>query len=93
MLIKQTIYLNYTNAQLGTYQYIIVDSNNCTSLSNIVNVTAEPSPTITETHTNVTCNGLINGTATISALPTNGYTVTYSIDGTKLIKHQMYLLV
>ena len=71
----------YTNALLGTYQYIIVDSNNCTSLSNVVNVTAEPAVTISETHTNVTCNGLNNGTATISTTPTNGYAVTYSIDG------------
>ena len=71
----------YNITQIGTYQYIIVDSNNCTSLSNIVTVAAEPTVTITETHTNVTCNGLNNGTATISALPTNGYAITYSIDG------------
>ncbi|WP_339834802.1 T9SS type B sorting domain-containing protein, partial [uncultured Flavobacterium sp.] len=71
----------YDITQIGTYQYIIVDSNNCISLSNIVTVSAEPTVTITETHTNVTCSGLSDGIATISALPTNGYVITYSIDG------------
>lgn len=66
----------------GDYQFIVVDSNNCTSLSNIVTINLEPPVNTSEVHTNVTCNGLNNGTITVSAAPTNGYTVTYSIDGT-----------
>lgn len=65
----------------GDYQFLVIDSNNCISLSNIVTINLEPPVTLTETHTNVTCNGLNNGTINVQTGPTNGYNVSYSIDG------------
>ena len=68
------------NGLQGTYQFIVIDNNNCSSLSNTVTVNLEPSVNVTETHTNITCNGLNNGTITVTALPINGYTISYSIN-------------
>jgi len=65
----------------GDYQFLVIDSNNCISLSNIVTINLEPPVVLTETHTNVTCNGLNNGTINIQTGPTNGYNVSYSING------------
>lgn len=66
----------------GNYQFIVIDSNGCSAISNTVTINLEPPAVTTETHTNVTCFGLANGTITVTAAPTNGYNVTYSIDGT-----------
>ena len=66
----------------GTYQFIVVDSNNCTSISEPVTINLEPPVPFSETHTNVTCNGLANGSITMSTGSLNGYSVSYSIDGT-----------
>jgi large repetitive protein len=67
--------------QQGNYQFVMVDNNNCTTLSNPVTIDLEPPIAFSEVHTNVTCNGLNNGTITMSTGALNGYNVTYSIDG------------
>ncbi|MCZ8196549.1 MAG: T9SS type B sorting domain-containing protein [Flavobacterium sp.] len=66
----------------GNYQFIVIDSNGCSAISNTVTINLEPPAVTTETHTNVTCFGLANGTITVTATPTNGYALSYSIDGT-----------
>jgi large repetitive protein len=67
--------------QQGTYQYVMIDNNNCSTLSNLVTIDLEPPVPFSEVHTNVTCNGLNNGSITMSTAALNGYNVTYSIDG------------
>lgn len=53
----------------GTYVCTITDSRGCTT-TQTVTLTAPPALTSTQAHTNVTCNGLCNGTAT--ATPSGG---------------------
>jgi len=77
---QTSVIFDVQNGEQGDYQFLVIDSNNCTSLSNIVTINLEPPVTLSETHTNVTCNGLNNGTITVQTGPTNGYNVNYSID-------------
>ncbi len=67
--------------QQGTYQYVMVDNNNCSTLSNPILINLEPPIAFSEVHTNVTCNGYNNGSITMSTGALNGYSVTYSING------------
>lgn len=66
----------------GTYVFSIIDNNNCSSLSNPVQINVEPPMVFTTAITNITCNGLTNGSVSINTTNSQGYTLTYSIDGT-----------
>ena len=66
----------------GTYVFTIVDNNNCTTLSNPVQINIEPPLVFTTAITNITCNGLTNGSVSINTTNSLGYSLTYSIDGT-----------
>ncbi len=77
---QTSVIFDVQNGEQGDYQFLVIDSNNCTSLSNIVTINLEPPVTLSETHTNVTCNGFNNGTITVQTGPTNGYNVSFSID-------------
>jgi large repetitive protein len=54
---------NVTGLCAGTYTLQVTDGNNCTSIESIA-LFDPPAVTATTTHTDVTCNGLCNGTAT-----------------------------
>ena len=61
---------NSTNQTLtattsGTYDVTVTDNNGCSATDNIT-VNIAPSLVVTVSGTNVTCNGLNNGTATVS---------------------------
>lgn len=74
---------NIPVGQQGAYQFIVFDDNViCSTLTNTVTITSETTPTFTATPTNITCNGLTNGSivVTSSNVP-SGYTVEYSLDG------------
>lgn len=68
-----------STANAGTYQFQITDSRGCTALSNIITVSPIVNPSATTTVTNVTCNGLSNGSVTI--VPSSGtpsYTISFN---------------
>ncbi len=77
---QTSVIFDIQNGQQGNYQFLVIDSNNCTSISNTVTINLEPPVSLSETHTNVTCNGLNNGSITVQTGPTNGYNVNYSIN-------------
>ena len=77
---QTSVIFDVQSGQQGDYQFLVIDSNNCISISNEVTINLEPPVTLSETHTNVTCNGLNNGTITVQTGPTNGYNVSFSID-------------
>lgn len=54
-----------TNLCAGVYCVTFTDANACTA-TNCVTITQPAQLTISTTHTNVTCNGLCNGTATVT---------------------------
>ena len=73
--------LEITPGNEGTYEFVVVDNNNCFVISNPVTINLEPPFTFSETVQNVTCNGDANGSFTITPNEaTNNYTFTYSID-------------
>ncbi|NER17431.1 T9SS type B sorting domain-containing protein [Spongiivirga citrea] len=66
----------------GSYEFIVSDRNNCTSISNEVNIIFEQTATYTITHTDITCT-TNDGTITFnldSGSSLNGYQVSFSID-------------
>lgn len=66
-----------TNVGAGTYTLTIKDNANCTQTL-VTTLTNPTGPTITVTSTSVTCNGLCNGTASVSAIGTAPITYTWS---------------
>ena len=73
----------FTGLAVGTYSVVSEDANGCqgTTSTTLVN---SGGPTASATGTNVSCNGLTDGTVTISA--TGGTTpYTYSMDGVTFV--------
>ncbi|MCR6639269.1 MAG: gliding motility-associated C-terminal domain-containing protein [Sporocytophaga sp.] len=68
----------FTGLSAGTYSYMVTDANSCTSTVSVI--IGQPAIlTANETHTDALCNGVSNGTVTISA---RGGTAPYSGTGT-----------
>ncbi|WP_310557869.1 T9SS type B sorting domain-containing protein [Flavobacterium sp.] len=68
-----------STANAGTYQFQITDNRGCIALSNIITINPIVNPTATTTITNVTCNGLSNGSVTIvPSSGTSGYTISFN---------------
>ncbi|MDR6845141.1 hypothetical protein J2W95_001840, partial [Flavobacterium granuli] len=75
-----TFTYNVSNANAGAYKFVITDANGCTSIATAT-VTAITNPTVSETHINVSCNGLSDGSVTLTgAGGSGGY--TYSRNAT-----------
>jgi len=62
-----------TGMQAGTYNLIITDANGCDTINNNIVITEPPFISLTVSHTDVSCNSLTDGTATVTA---TGGTVT-----------------
>lgn len=65
-----------TGLAAGTYSLSISDANNCTSV-NVVTITQPAQLTATSTSSNITCSGLSNGSATVTASGGTG-TLSYN---------------
>ncbi|WP_158537874.1 T9SS type B sorting domain-containing protein [Flavobacterium sp. AG291] len=63
----------------GDYVFIMIDSNNCTVLSNLVTINLVPNVTFTTTVQNVLCNGQTNGSISYNVTNANGYNVSYDL--------------
>lgn len=55
-----------TGLNVGNYSVAVTDANGCTA-STAFTITQRPALVVTQSHTNVTCNGLSNGTASVVA--------------------------
>lgn len=64
----------------GTYTCTVTNPSGCTGTQTFT-ITAPAAPTSTQSHTNVTCNGGCNGTATIVPNPAGSYTYTWAPSG------------
>ncbi|WP_299002048.1 T9SS type B sorting domain-containing protein [uncultured Tenacibaculum sp.] len=65
----------------GIYRFIVFDDNNCHTISNPIEITVESELVFNHTETNVSCNGLTDGTINVSVDGDNlGYSVEYSLD-------------
>ncbi len=63
----------------GTYVFIMVDKNNCTSLSNPVTIDLIPNVTVSSSIQNVSCNGESNGIIHFTVSNSNGFNVSYQL--------------
>ncbi|WP_299636838.1 hypothetical protein, partial [uncultured Tenacibaculum sp.] len=73
---------NIPSGAEGTYEFIIVDNNNCSSVSSPLTMIVEEPLQFTESHTDVTCT--TGGTITITTVDppgTIGHTLEYSLNG------------
>ncbi|SHG56134.1 gliding motility-associated C-terminal domain-containing protein [Flavobacterium micromati] len=66
----------YAATLAGTYVFTITDSRGCPATSNTITVTPKTTPTHATAKTDITCNGLNNGSITITA--SGGFTTTYT---------------
>ncbi len=65
----------------GSYTVTVKDANDCEVSANAVNVIAEPEITYTVNPRDISCNGTDDGSVTVDVTNTQGYSITYSIDG------------
>jgi len=66
----------------GRYRFVIIDSNDCYTISEEVEIEVEPELQFNHIITNVACNGEANGIINVSLVGNNlGYLIEYSIDG------------
>ncbi|WP_408025202.1 beta strand repeat-containing protein [Tenacibaculum sediminilitoris] len=67
----------------GVYRFIVFDDNNCYTISAPVEVNVEPELTFSHSETDITCNGVIDGSINVGVNGSNlGYSIEYSIDNT-----------
>ncbi|MEL6917909.1 MAG: hypothetical protein AAFO99_09270 [Bacteroidota bacterium] len=67
---------------VGTYIIRVKDGNDCEIDAVGVEVIAEPEITYTLDHSNISCNGTDDGMITVNVTDSQGYSITYSKDGT-----------
>lgn len=76
---------DFSAADAGTYQFVVVDSNNCVAFSNTVEIVVQPSVAYTTTIVNESCFGAQDGSYTVNVTNNNGYSVSFTLlhpDGT-----------
>ncbi|MFV8357692.1 hypothetical protein ACNQGB_16085, partial [Flavobacterium sp. XS1P32] len=66
----------YTATLPGTYVFTVSDAKGCPATSNTITVTPKTTPAHTTVKTDITCNGLDNGTITVT--PSGGFTSAYN---------------
>ena len=76
---QTSVIFNIDFGQQGTYVFVVVDSNNCTSLSNPVTINLVPNVQYTTSVQNISCNGANNGSITYNVTSSNGYQLSYQL--------------
>lgn len=66
----------FTTNAAGTYVFTVTDSKGCTANSNTITVTPKTTPVASPSKTDITCNGLTDGTITVTA--SGGFTSAYT---------------
>ncbi|MFT5212901.1 MAG: putative repeat protein (TIGR01451 family), partial [Patiriisocius sp.] len=73
--------LDVKEDKLGTYEFLVMDANNCWAISNEVTINKEPELVFTENTQNINCFGETNGRINLPVDGSlQGYTLAYSID-------------
>ncbi len=65
--------------EAGTYEFIVVDSNNCYAITNEEIITIAPAITYTTSVTNESCFEAEDGSYVVTVTASNGYTMSYSL--------------
>ncbi|WP_276389030.1 T9SS type B sorting domain-containing protein [Eudoraea chungangensis] len=67
----------FNAAQAGDYEFLVVDANNCTFVSNIATIAVAPSIEYTTSVTDETCLGGADGSYAVNVTNFNGYSASY----------------
>ncbi|MCL6274248.1 T9SS type B sorting domain-containing protein [Muricauda sp. 2012CJ35-5] len=70
---------NFTNGEEGDYEFVVVDGNNCSFISNSVSIVVAPSIVYTTAATDETCFGIADGTFAVNVTNSNGYSLSYTL--------------
>ncbi|UII81600.1 T9SS type B sorting domain-containing protein [Flagellimonas sp. CMM7] len=69
----------FTNGEEGDYEFIVVDGNNCSFVSNSVSIAVSASVQYTTATTDEVCFGAEDGTISINITNSNGYDVRFRL--------------
>ncbi|MEP5429583.1 MAG: hypothetical protein ABJP86_10605, partial [Flavobacteriaceae bacterium] len=69
----------FTNGEEGDYEFIVVDGNHCSFISNSASIVVAPSVEYTTSFTDETCFGIADGTFAVNVTNSNGYTLSYTL--------------
>ncbi len=69
----------FTAAEAGDYEFVVVDGNNCSAISNVVSIAEVPAVEYTTTAVDETCLGIADGSFAVNVTNFNGYSVTYTL--------------
>ncbi|TAI47570.1 T9SS type B sorting domain-containing protein [Flagellimonas allohymeniacidonis] len=72
----------FTNGEEGDYEFIVVDGNNCSFVSNVATIVVAPAITYTTSQTEVSCFGGNDGSIAYNVTNTNGYTLSFTLTPT-----------
>ncbi|MHA7831608.1 MAG: T9SS type B sorting domain-containing protein [Flagellimonas sp.] len=70
---------NFTNGEEGTYEFVVVDGNNCYEISNNATISISPSVEYTISTVDETCFGSENGSIAVNVTDSNGYGLSYTL--------------
>jgi len=69
----------FANGEEGTYQFVVVDGNNCFAISNSAVISVSPAVEYTTTAVDETCFGANNGSFVVNVTNSNGYSLSYAL--------------
>ncbi|MCK0161228.1 T9SS type B sorting domain-containing protein [Allomuricauda sp. F6463D] len=69
----------FTNGEEGTYEFVVVDGNNCYVISNSADVSISPSVEYTTSTVDETCFGAEDGSFAVNVTNSNGYSLSYTL--------------
>ena len=72
----------FTNGEEGDYEFIVVDGNNCSFISNVATVAVTPAIVYTTSQSEVSCFGGNDGSISYNVTDTNGYTLDFTLTPT-----------
>lgn len=71
---------SFVEGQEGSYQFIVVDANNCYSLTNVATVNLATEPNYDLNIQNETCFGAADGSVSLIMSDNNGYLISYALN-------------
>ncbi|MBC8766879.1 T9SS type B sorting domain-containing protein [Arenibacter sp. BSSL-BM3] len=74
----------------GSYQYVVLDENNCVAISNTAVITLEEEADYNITNTDETCFNANDGSIRVDLINSNGFNVEYSLDGITFTSQKNY---
>ena len=69
----------FTNGEEGDYEFIVVDGNLCSFVSNVVSIVVSPAVEYTTTQTDELCFAAADGSFAVNVTNSNGYTLSFTL--------------